>query len=127
HVRHEPPFRLRPWAVTAAGRDSRVGQQLDCPLCDRAELPDHLARVRTAGPFDATTLPAGLRREHRVAASTWAVLQVSAGEARLVIATDPPIDRILAAGGQQPIPPEVPHRLSVNEEAVVSIEFLAPR
>jgi tellurite resistance-related uncharacterized protein len=86
-----------------------------------------LARVRTAGPFDATTLPAGLRREHRVAASTWAVLQVSAGEARLVIATDPPIDRILAAGGQQPIPPEVPHRLSVNEEAVVSIEFLAPR
>ena len=40
HVRHDPPFVTRPWTVTAAGRASRLGEQLDCVRCDRLELPD---------------------------------------------------------------------------------------
>ena len=35
HVRHKPPFTLRPWVVTDEGRASHVGTELDCPLCDR--------------------------------------------------------------------------------------------
>jgi hypothetical protein len=40
HVRHRPPFWNRPWVTTEAGRRSRIGAELDCPLCDRAEPPD---------------------------------------------------------------------------------------
>lgn len=35
HVRHRPPFQLRPWVTTEAGRAGRLGSELDCPLCDR--------------------------------------------------------------------------------------------
>jgi hypothetical protein len=34
HVRHRPPFTLRPWVVTEAGRASKLGALLDCPRCE---------------------------------------------------------------------------------------------
>jgi len=40
HVRHKPPFQLRPWVVTVEGRDGRLGSELDCVRCDRGELPE---------------------------------------------------------------------------------------
>lgn len=124
HVRHQPPIWPRPWAVTSAGRAGRIGTDLDCPPCDRAELPEDLVWRRTAGPFTAVTLPAGLRREHRVARATWAVLRVEVGQARLVIGTDPVIERDLAAGEAQAIPPDVPHQLTVDDDATVAVDFL---
>ena len=124
HVRHQPPFWPRPWSVTTSGRDGRIGTDLECPSCDRAELPGGLVRARTAGPFEAAALPPGLRREHRVAPGTWAVVRVAAGEVHLAIATSSPIERHLAAGDEQAIPPDVPHRLSVSDDAVVAVDFL---
>jgi hypothetical protein len=35
HVRHRPPFELRPWVVEAEGRRRRLGTPLECGLCDR--------------------------------------------------------------------------------------------
>ena len=35
HVRHRPPFQLRPWIDSEDGRTSRLGTPLECPLCDR--------------------------------------------------------------------------------------------
>jgi hypothetical protein len=40
HVRHDPPWESRPWVVTADGRRSRLGMQLDCVKCDRGAPPD---------------------------------------------------------------------------------------
>jgi tellurite methyltransferase len=40
HVRHRPPFWDREWVTTVQGRAERIGTELDCPLCDRLELPD---------------------------------------------------------------------------------------
>lgn len=37
HVRHDPPWIVRPWVVTAEGRAGRVGAELDCMECDRAD------------------------------------------------------------------------------------------
>jgi Protein of unknown function (DUF3565) len=37
HVRHQPPFQLRPWVVDAEGRRRRLGTPLDCRLCDQDE------------------------------------------------------------------------------------------
>ena len=33
HVRHDPPWQVRPWVVTPEGRESRLGSSLDCRLC----------------------------------------------------------------------------------------------
>lgn len=124
HVRHRPPFQERPWVLTEAGRAGRIGTDLDCPLCDRAELPDGLSVARTAGPFDAATLPAALRRDHLVAAATWGLLRVLDGAIGFVMATAPPVDVHLAAGDRQPIPPGVPHHLAGDGPFVVAVDFL---
>jgi steroid delta-isomerase-like uncharacterized protein len=44
HVRHQPPFQLRPWVATAEGRTSRVGAPLDCRKCDSE--PEYLRENR---------------------------------------------------------------------------------
>ena len=39
HVRHRPPFQLRPWVLDESSRQARIGAPLECPLCDRGEPP----------------------------------------------------------------------------------------
>ena len=124
HVRHQPPFFERPWVQVPSGRTSAIGAVIECPLCDRAELPEGLHVVRTAGPFDAHTLPAGLRRAHRIADGNWGYLRVLEGAAELAIETDPPIRIRLEAGESQPIPPGVPHAVSLQGPAHLAIDFL---
>jgi hypothetical protein len=36
HVRHDPPWQVRPWVITAEGRRARLGEALNCVLCDEA-------------------------------------------------------------------------------------------
>jgi Protein of unknown function (DUF3565) len=45
HVRHRPPWELRPWVVSESGRYSMLGKVLTCKLCDKPdkvemELPE---------------------------------------------------------------------------------------
>jgi tellurite resistance-related uncharacterized protein len=127
HVRHRPPFWERPWVTDATGRAAHLGSALDCPLCDRAELPDGLAVARVAGPFGASTLPAGLRRDHRVADGTWARVRVEEGAVRLTIDTEPPINRLVTEGEEQPIPPAVAHAVHPNGDFRLVVEFLVPQ
>jgi hypothetical protein len=37
HVRHMPPWQLRPWVLTEAGRASRIGTALPCRPCAASE------------------------------------------------------------------------------------------
>jgi tellurite methyltransferase len=124
HVRHSPPFRERPWVRTEAGRADHVGTELDCPLCDRAEPPEGLSCARTAGPFDQSSVPAGLRSDHRVADHTWGRLRVLDGAVRFTMATTPPVDRRLGAGEAQDIPPGVTHSLGVDGPVRLAVDFL---
>ena len=121
HVRHKPPLWPKAWATTEEGRAEHLGTPLDCPLCDRFELPDGLTLARTAGPFDADTLPAGLRRTHLVADRTWGLLRVLDGVVGFEIAGR---ERRLAAGDEQPIPPGVPHRLELDGPVELAVDFL---
>jgi hypothetical protein len=123
HVRHRPPFVERPWVLDEAERASRLGALLDCPLCDRAELPDGLTLARVAGPFDAATLPAALRRAHLVADRTWGTLVVLEGSVGFTMDVDPPLAIDLQAGERQPIPPGVPHSLTVQGPVRLTVEF----
>jgi hypothetical protein len=36
HVRHDPPWQVRPWVLTDEGRRSRLGQTLNCVLCEES-------------------------------------------------------------------------------------------
>lgn len=35
HVRHDPPWQLRPWVITKEGRRAKIGVELNCKTCDR--------------------------------------------------------------------------------------------
>jgi tellurite resistance-related uncharacterized protein len=123
HVRHRPPFQQRPWVLDDAGRASRLGAELECPLCERAEFPEGLELARVAGPFDADSLPAGLRRDHRVADSVWGCLQVESGSVWFSMRTEPPLEARLEAGARQPIPPGVAHALTVEGPVRLAVAF----
>jgi len=34
HMRHKPPFTLRPWVQQRQTREARIGTTINCPLCD---------------------------------------------------------------------------------------------
>lgn len=40
HVRHNPPWQLRPWVTTKEGRNEHLGNTLDCKKCERNEPKD---------------------------------------------------------------------------------------
>jgi tellurite resistance-related uncharacterized protein len=124
HVRHRPPFQERPWVRTEAGRAERLGSELECPRCHRAELPEGLVVDHTAGPFDETTMPAGLLRAHRIPSGTWGRLRVLEGSVDLWIETDPPLEHQLDSGQTQPIPPDVSHELRPKGPVRLVVDFL---
>ena len=101
HVRHRPPFRVAPWVEDAAERERHIGTTLDCPLCERCELPDGLTVVRTTATWDDVTMPDALRRAHRVASGAWDGLRVERGSLRFVAHTDPITDVIVGPDGSQ--------------------------
>ena len=40
HVRHDSPLISREWILTAAGRNSRLGFELECKKCDEGAPED---------------------------------------------------------------------------------------
>lgn len=38
HVRHDPPWQLRPWVITEEGRRTRLGVPLNCLECEAPPL-----------------------------------------------------------------------------------------
>jgi len=125
HVRHRPPFEERPWVQSAAGRSSRLGKPLECPLCERAELPASLRSVRTSAEWNEHTLPAGLLRSHRLGPGTWGRIRVHDGRLQFSMATQPPLDVELLRDTEQAIPPEMDHEVRPIGEVRFSLDFLA--
>jgi len=125
HVRHRPPFSNRAWVESETGRRERLGSDIECALCNRAELPNDLGLARTAGPFDETTLPAALQHAHRVAERTWGQVRVLDGSVTFVMELTPQLVTALRKGESQPIPPGVPHELRLEGPVQLEIDFLA--
>lgn len=44
HVRHDPPWQVRPWVISEAGRQSFIGQTLVCVQCGNASPQREPAR-----------------------------------------------------------------------------------
>lgn len=125
HIRHRPPFQLRAWVLEVEGRRARLGTPLACPLCDRAELPDGLKFARSSPEWDEKTMPAGLRRAHRIAGGMWGRIVVRRGQLRFVAATEPELDVVVGPDSAQAIPPEVEHEVRLLGPVRFSIDFLS--
>src|SRR6185369_10251199 len=72
HMRHNPPWLLRDWVTTEAGRQSKLGADIDCPLCDQIEMPVAARQYKRTATFSAETLPEALLGRHRTKTGTWA-------------------------------------------------------
>ena len=126
HIRHQPPFRDAPWIHDDDAHAERVATLLDCPLCDRAQLPAELTVAHTTVVWDEDTMPERLGRSHRIAPGTWGLLHVVSGQAQFAADTDPPLVRIVDAGDAQPIPPSTDHSVQPIGQARFYLEFLRP-
>jgi tellurite methyltransferase len=124
HVRHRPPFQPREWVLTAEGRASRLHMGLSCRLCERAELPSTASTVRTSPIWDEHTMPAGLRRRHRLGERIWGLLVVHEGGLRCALRTQVPINVVLTPARTQALPPGVDHEVTPQGHVRFSIEFL---
>ena len=47
HVRHNPPWTLRPWVVTPEGRAACLGARLACRKCDQGAPPDAMMGIES--------------------------------------------------------------------------------
>jgi tellurite resistance-related uncharacterized protein len=124
HVRHHPPFQLREWVTEETGRIAKLGTPLDCPLCDRAQMPDGLHVVRSSPEWTELTMPQGLLRAHRLGGGTWGRIAVRSGELRFIMSTEPPVEVALGPGSSQAVPPEVDHEVRPLGAVRFTIDFL---
>jgi hypothetical protein len=37
HVRHDPPWMVREWVMTEAGRAARIGSAMECKRCESGD------------------------------------------------------------------------------------------
>ena len=123
HVRHAPPQHERPWVETEEGRASRIGTRLDCPPCERREMPEGHEAYRRTPDFDENSLPAALRRRHTTRRGVWARIHVESG--RLLYRIHDPIDeeQTLEAGSVGVVLPEVEHEVEPLGSVRMYVEF----
>ena len=78
----------------------------------RAErLPAGVEAYRTIGPFDAASLPPGLRRTHNLKQGTWGVLTLEEGRLGFVWEDALGGREELQAPAEIVVPPQVPHHV----------------
>ena len=112
HVRNQPPFINRPWAATAAGRESHLGARLPCLRCDRLEWPDHLVPYKQTPEFTESTIPHGLLTPHATKRGVWGRIKVTAGTLQYIVESPEPTTFEIIAGGYAAIAPGMLHRVA---------------
>lgn len=119
HVRHKPPFFNRPWTQTETGRTERIGTPLECPLCDRLEMPDGLSPIQRTPVFENESIPNALLSEHSTKAGIWAQIVVLKGSIRYVV--QPPVSQTFILDETHPgtVAPQILHHI----EPVGDVQF----
>ena len=127
HMRHRPPFFVRPWVEDAAGRQARIGTQLDCVRCDRMEWPDGVVPYRRTPEFGQDTVPRGLTSCHATKTGVWARIHVLEGTLQYHV--EAPVGRCLtvAAPSTAIVVPELRHRVEMQGPVRFYVEFHRPR
>jgi len=124
HVRHRPPFVERAWVEDEASRQTRIGEAMDCLLCNRLEAPEGLEAYRSTPEFTAGTVPASLLRDHSTKTGTWGRIEVLAGEVTYVTSAPSSLTLVLQSGDTAMIPPELLHHVALSDDARFRVVFL---
>jgi tellurite methyltransferase len=124
HVRHRPPWELRAWVTSEAGRSERIGRDLECPACRMPRLPAGLAEFKRTAEFSSDAVPAGLLKTHRLPAATWAEIVVLAGHLRYVLEDDGGFAITLHSGLHGVVAPERPHHVEPLPGVRFHVRFL---
>lgn len=77
---------------------------------------------RTTPVYDETSLPAGLRRDHRTKAGVWGVIRVLEGEVVFTL-LDPPDEQRLTPERPGLILPDQPHFVTPAGPMRMQVEF----
>jgi len=120
HMRHRPPWQLRPWVMTDEGRQQKLGEAIDCPLCDQTAMPAGASEYKRTATFTEATLPAALRAAHRTKAGTWARIVVEAGALEYHVRGRV---HLLQPGQAGLVEPEQPHHVQPLGTVRVHVEF----
>jgi tellurite methyltransferase len=127
HCRHDPPFLEREWVTTEAGRAARIGTDLDCVCCDRAEMPaDHAPYQRTP-TFSETSVPKGLLANHTTKAGVWGLIHIEQGRLEYCIEGSGAGPAQLVPGSLGIVLPEVEHRVRPIGPVAFHVEFWRKR
>ncbi len=123
HTRHQPPFQIRPWVQSEAGRASKIGETLNCVRCDRLEIPDDFLPFKKTPEFNRDTLPEGLKANHKTAPGIWARIHVLEGQLTYRIAD--PVNQTFHLNPDQPgtVLPEILHHVEADAAVRFYVEF----
>jgi tellurite resistance-related uncharacterized protein len=124
HVRHRPPFTLRPWVTTEEGRRSRIGMPLECVRCDAFELPAGFVAYKRTPVFTEMSIPDALRRDHATRPGVWAVIHVLEGRLRCTVDV-PALTAELTPDRPGVVPAESRHHVEPLGPVRFQIEFWA--
>ena len=87
-------------------------------------MPEGIEAYRTIGPFDARSLPAGLRSSHNLKDGTWALLSLTAGSLQFVWEDAAGSAEVLRGPATLVVPPLVYHRVEGDGPFTLTITFL---
>lgn len=123
HMRHRPPWQERAWVLNEDGRTQRIGQAIECPLCDMPVLPEHVQPYKRTPDFTRQSVPAALLKDHTTKAGVWARIVVTAGELEYSFGEP---RRMFVLNRERPgiVRPEVPHQVKPLGEVEFHVEFL---
>lgn len=124
HVRHRPPWEMRPWVVSEEGRRAMIGRELSCQYCDMPALPPEVAVYQRTETYDEASVPRALLEEHALEAGVWGRIVVEEGRVRYELLGDAPDSWVLRPGVTGVIAPEAAHRLAPIGAARFFLEFL---
>jgi tellurite resistance-related uncharacterized protein len=122
HVRHNPPLSERVWVLTENGRNSKLGQFLNCVRCDQLEMPQGFVSFQQTPLFTEDTIPAGLQKDHSTGTGIWAKIMVLEGLLRYQ-AEALGVDITLLPEAQGIIVPNVVHAVQVVGKVRFFVEF----
>lgn len=123
HTRHNPPFFERPWTETAEGRDSMLGQTLDCVRCDDLEFPEQFEAFHRTPEFTTATIPRGLLSTHTTKAGVWAKIRILEGRLRYRIVEPFEREFALDAARNGIVVPQAVHHVEPLGDVRFFVEF----
>ena len=122
HVRNIPPFINRPWVESEAGRNSMLGEVLNCVRCDQFELPENFVAYKKTPVFTEATLPEGLKKNHTTKMGVWAKIIVTEGVLHYCVDALK-VEINLSPGMPGIVIPEMSHHVAAQGQVQFYVEF----